>query len=118
NYGAALEKQQKYDEAMSHYRLAVEHRPNLRQAHFQLARMLIYKDQLQDAIRHLHLTLTPEDENTPRFMYAPAAASVRAGDKANGLKYERAARDRAAELKQTELLTSIERDLKALEQEK
>src|SRR5689334_12998778 len=104
NYGALLEGQQQFDEAMKHYRLAVENRPDNRQAHFQLARMLIYKSDLPEAIKHLQRTLTPEDDQTPRFTYALAAAYVRAGDKANALKYTRIARDKAATLKQTELL--------------
>ncbi len=118
NYGAMLEAQQQYDEALKHYRLAVENKPNHREAHFQLARMLIYKGQLPEAIRQLHWTLTPEDEQTPRFTYALAAAYARAGDRANGLKYLRAARDRAADFKQTVLLALIERDLKSLEESK
>ncbi len=118
NYGASLEAEQKFDEAAKHYELAVEHKPNFRLAHFQLARMLIYKKRLPEAIEHLRQTLTPEDGETPRFTYALAAAYARAGDKANGLKFARLARDKAAALKQTELLAQIERDLKILEQER
>jgi tetratricopeptide (TPR) repeat protein len=116
NYGLLLEGQQQFDEAARHYRLAVENRPDNRQAHFQLARMLIYKGDLPEAIRHLQQTLQPEDSETPRFTYALAAAYVRAGDKTSGLKYARIAREKAAALKQTELLALIERDLKLLEQ--
>ena len=116
NYGAMLEQQQQYDEAMKHYQAAVENRSNYRQAHFQLARMLIYKNRMPEAIEHLHQTLAPEDDQTPRFTYALAAAYARAGDKTSALKYARAARDRAAALRQTELLALIERDLKLLEQ--
>lgn len=118
NYGATLEAERQYDEAAKHYELAVKYKPNLRQAHFQLARMLIYKNRLPEAIEHLQQTLTPEDGETPRFTYALAAAYARAGDRANGLKFARIARDKAAVLKQTELLAQIERDLKVLEQEK
>jgi tetratricopeptide (TPR) repeat protein len=118
NYGAALEAQKQYDEALKHYRLAVENKPNHREAHFQLARMLIFKGELPEAIRHLQRTLTPEDEQTPRYTYALAAAYARAGDRANGLKHLRLARDRAAALKQPELLARIERDLKTLEEGK
>ncbi len=118
NYGGILEAERKYDEAASHYELAVRYKPNFRQAHFQLARMLIYKNRLPEAIEHLHQTLLPEDSETPRFTYGLAAAYVRAGDKANGLKFARIARDKAALLKQAELLAQIERDLKVLEQEK
>ncbi|MBP6820073.1 MAG: tetratricopeptide repeat protein [Acidobacteria bacterium] len=122
NYGVILEAGQKFDEAAKHYRLAVERKPNFRQAHFQLARMLIYQKHLPEAIEHLQQTLLPpsglEDGETPRFTYALAAAYARAGDKANGLKFARIARDKAAALKQTELLALIEKDLKVLEQER
>lgn len=122
NYGLLLEGQQQFDDAAKHYRLAAENRPNNRQAHFQLARMLIYKGEMPEAIRHLQQTLTTpsglDDDQTPRFTYALAAAYVRAGDKANGLKFAQIAREKAAALKQTELLALIERDLKALEQSK
>lgn len=118
NLGALLEQQQKYDDALTHYRRAVESQPNNRQAHFQLGRMLIFKGQLPEAIEQFQLTLTPEDEQTPRFTYALAAVYARAGDKANALKFARIARDKAATLKQTDLLAMIERDLKVLEQDK
>lgn len=116
NYGVALEAQQQYDDALQQYRLAAEIQPNNRQAHFQLARMLIYKNLLPEAIAELQQTLTPQDDQTPRFQYALAAAYARAGDKPNALLHARAARDRAATLKQTELLAQIERDLKRLEE--
>lgn len=118
NYGATLEAEQKFDEAAQHYLLAVEHKPNFRQAHFQLARMLIYKNRLPEAIEHLQQTLLPEDAETPRFTYALAAAYARSGDKVSAVKFARIARDKAAALKQTELLALIERDLKTLEQER
>ena len=118
NYGATLEAERQYDAALGEYELAVRYKPNLRQAHFQLARMLIYKNQLPEAIEHLQATLLPDDGETPRFTYALAAAYVRAGDKANGLKFARIAREKAAALKQLELVAQIERDLKVLEQEK
>ena len=40
--------------------------------------MLIYRNEFQDAIEHLQLTLMPEDSETPRFTYALAAAYSRA----------------------------------------
>jgi tetratricopeptide (TPR) repeat protein len=116
NYGAALEAQQQYDEALKHYRLAVAHKPNHRQARFQLARMLIYKGQLPEAIQQLQQTLTPLDEQTPRYSYALAAAYARQGERDKALVQARRARELALRYKQTELLNLIERDLKLLEQ--
>jgi len=48
-------------------------------------------------------------------MYALAAAYARAADRENALKYMREARQRAAALGQSDLLSSIERDLHILE---
>lgn len=118
NYAALLEGQKQFTEAIAHYRLAVAHKPNHRQARFQLARLLIHEGQLAEAITNLRQTLAPEDSETPRYTYALAAAYARAGDRAQALQYARAARDRAAALRQTALLVLIERDLKTLEQQR
>lgn len=115
NYGILLEREQRYDDALSHYRSAVENRPDLREARFQYARMLIFKGLMTEAIDQLKLTLAPEDDQTPRYAYALGAACARAGDRSNAIKYTRLARDKALALKQTELLTQIERDLRILE---
>lgn len=116
NYGVLLERQGRLDDAVARYRAAIENKPNFRLAHFHLGRVLVHKGQLAEAIHHFHQTLAPEDESTPRFMYALAAAYVRAGDRRNALQYARGARQRAAALGQTELLALIERDLRTLEQ--
>jgi tetratricopeptide (TPR) repeat protein len=116
NVGALLLQSGKLDAAMRHFQAAVDNRPDHRMAHFELGRLLVHKGELAEAISHFQQTLKPEDENTPRYLYALAATYVRAGDRAKGLPYLRAARDKAAERGQKELLASIERDLKTLEQ--
>ena len=68
-----------------------------------------------EAIRHLQQTLEPQDESTPGYLYALGAAYARASDRAQALQYCRQARDRAAALGETQLLASIERDLRTLE---
>lgn len=116
NLGLLLEMKTQYDEALQRYQAAVESNPAHRQAHFQLARMLLYKNRAPEAIEHLKRTLTPEDAETPRYLYALGAAYARTGDRANAMRTLRAARDLAATWKQTDLLARIERDLKTLEQ--
>ncbi|MFN0084162.1 MAG: tetratricopeptide repeat protein [Blastocatellia bacterium] len=116
NLGQLLEMETKYDEALAQYQAAVESNPAQRQAHFQLARMLLYKNRGPEAIEHLKRTLTPEDAETPRYLYALGAAFTRNGDRAGGMRTLRAARDLAAAWKQSDLLALIERDLKILEQ--
>jgi len=116
NYGVLLEREGRFDEAAGHYRAAVENQPNYRSAHFNLGRMLLYQGKQAEAISHFLKTLTPEDESTPKYMYALAAAYARAGDRTHALEYARGARQRAAALGQAELLALIERDLRILEQ--
>lgn len=117
NYGAMLEREGRLEDAARHYRAAIENRPDYRLAHFHLGRILVHQGQTAEAIQHLRQTLTPEDDETPRFMYALAAAYARAGDRLNALLYAREARKQAAARNQTALLALIDRDLRALEKE-
>jgi protein O-mannosyl-transferase len=103
------------DEAAQHYRAALESRPQYRAAHFNLARILVQQGKLREAIEHLEETLLPDDAETPRFTYALGAAWARAGNREEALKYMREAQWKATTLGQTELLASIEKDLRALE---
>jgi len=116
NYGATLEREGRLAEATEHYRAAVANKPNLRIAHFNLGRMLVHQGKPDEAVKHFLQTLAPEDESTPRFMYALAAAYARTGDRDQAIEYARGARQRAAARGQTELLALIERDLRILEQ--
>lgn len=59
-----------------HFQATVENRPDHRMAHFELGRLLVHKGQFAEAINHFQQTLKPEDENTPRYLYALAAAPV------------------------------------------
>jgi tetratricopeptide (TPR) repeat protein len=118
NYGALIEREGRLPEAAEHYRAAIANKPNLRAAHFNLGRILIHQGKIAEAIDHFQNTLTPEDEDTPRFMYALAAAYARNGDREHAIQYAREARRGAAERKQAELLALIERDLRILEQDK
>lgn len=116
NYGSMLEREGRLDEAMQSYRAAIENRPNYRLAHYHLGRILVHRGKMTEAINHFLQTLTPEDESTPTFMYALAAAYARSGNRQSAIKYAQKARQRAATLGQTELLALIERDLRTLEQ--
>ncbi|PYV70437.1 MAG: hypothetical protein DMG97_19275 [Acidobacteria bacterium] len=115
NLGFLLERQGRLLEAVAEYRSALENKPNNRQAHFNLGRVLVNMEKYEEGIRELKKTLQPEDENTPRYMYALGAAFARSGDHQNGLRYIRQARDGAAALGQFGLVASIDRDLRTLE---
>ena len=114
NLGFLLEQQGRLAEALQQYQEAIANRPNYRLAHFHIGRILVSQNQYDEAIQHFLRTLTPEDENTPRFLYALAATYARAGDREKALDYFRRARDAAAARNQSELLRSIERDLTTL----
>ncbi len=117
NLGYLLERQGRLEDARKQYEAAIADRPEYRLAHFHLGRLLVNQRRYDEAIRHLLKTVTPEDDSTPGYLYALAAAYGRAGDRRNALTYARRARDAAAARGQTRLLSSIERDLRALEQE-
>jgi tetratricopeptide (TPR) repeat protein len=115
NYAVMIEREGRLDEAAEHYHKAIENKPGHRLAHFHLGRILVHQGKLSEAIEHFLRTLTPEDEDTPRFTYALGATYVRAGERQKGIQYLREALKRATALGQTQLGTSIERDLRALE---
>jgi tetratricopeptide (TPR) repeat protein len=115
NLGYLLESQGRAAQAMEHYRKAIENKPDYRLAHFHLGRVLTNRRQFAEAIEHFQRTLSPEDDQTPGFLYALAAAYGRSGDRENGLRYARQARDRAAALGQTQLVSNIERDIQIME---
>src|SRR5205823_1139806 len=96
NLGYLFERQGKSSEAMAEYRKAIENKPSDRQAHFNLGRVLVNQRQYDEGIRELQKTIVPpEDENTPRYVYALGAALARSGDRENALRYLHQARDAA-----------------------
>jgi len=116
NLGAMLEREGKSEEAIEHYRAAIGNKPNYRFARFQLGRLLLMKKRTGEAIAQLSQTLTPEDRDTPRFMYALGVAYAEAGDFASALKYLREAGQQAASQGQDQLLRQIETSLSKVEQ--
>lgn len=115
NLGYLLERQSNSPEAEVEYRRAIENKPSDRQAHFNLGRILVNQKKFQEGIQELKKTIEPEDESTPRYVYALGAAFARSGDRQNALRYIRQARDAAAARGQAQLLASIDRDLHTLE---
>jgi tetratricopeptide (TPR) repeat protein len=115
NLGYLLERRGKSLEAVAEYRQAVENKPGDRQAHFNLGRVLINQKKYREGIQQLEKTLEPEDENTPRYIYALGAALARSGDHENALRYIRRAREGAAARGQSDLVANIDRDLHTLE---
>jgi tetratricopeptide (TPR) repeat protein len=105
----------KLAEAEREYRAAIETRPNYTLAHFQLGRLLLNRGQVEEAITHFRQALLDEGPAAAGYLYALGAACARAGRRAEALGYLRQAQERAAGAGQSQLLASIERDLRTLE---
>ena len=114
NLGALLLAEGKGDEAKGHLETALANDPANRLARFNLGRVLVAQGHLGDAILELQKILTPEDEETPRYLFALSAAYVRAGNREKGIYYGQEARRKAEAFGQTALAASIERDLRKL----
>ena len=112
NLGAMLEHDGKIEEAIQHYKAAIEDKPNYRHAHFQLGRLLLIRHRNAEAIAELGQALTPEDQDTPRFMYALGLAYAESGDYRSAARYLREAGQRAASFGQSQLLHQIEMSLR------
>jgi len=115
NLGFLLERQGRLLDAVTEYRTAIENKPDNRQTHFNLGRVLVNQQKYQEGIQELEKAIEPEDEDTPRYVYALGAAFARSGDRQNALRYLRQAHDGAVARGQSDLVASIERDLNTLE---
>ncbi|MFQ5737887.1 MAG: tetratricopeptide repeat protein [Acidobacteriota bacterium] len=114
NLGYMLQTMGQLQEAVKHFRRAIKNDPSYRLARFNLGRALVALGKNEEAIEQFSRTLTPEDEKTPRFMFALAAAYVRKGDLRRGIDYAQGAKRRATDLGQAELARQIDKDLQRL----
>jgi protein O-GlcNAc transferase len=114
NYAYLLMTSGKLDEAAQHYRAAIASKPDFRAAHFNLGRILVNQGNVLEAIDHFQKTLGPEDDETPRCTYALGAAYARVGNRELALKYMQEAQEKATARGQTDLVNSIEKDLRRL----
>jgi tetratricopeptide (TPR) repeat protein len=115
NLGYLLERKGSLSDAAAEYQKAIDNKPSDRQAHFNLGRVLVNQKKYQEGISELEKTIEPDDEKSPRYLYALGAAFARSGDRQSALRYIRRAREEAAARGQSDLLASIDRDLHALE---
>ena len=114
NLGQTLERQRKLAEAADSYRRAVESQPGFRLARFNHARMLIALTRPAEAIAELEKIVEPRDAEAPRYLFALGVAHVRAGRKAEGIKWAMQAKALALQFGQTELAAAIDGELKQL----
>lgn len=115
NLGAIYEQQGELDQAAVEFRAAIAAQPNYPLARFHLGRILVNQQKYDEAIQQLQRALTPEDDQTAVYLYALGAAYARAGDREHAREYMQKAHDAAVARGQSKLLTSIDRDLKALD---
>jgi tetratricopeptide (TPR) repeat protein len=111
NLGQMVERRQDFEGAASEYRQAVAAQPTFRLARFNLGRMLIALGRTDEAIVEFEKLTQPRDSETARYLFALAAAHVRAGHREEGIKRAEEARQLALEYGQQELAATIERDL-------
>ena len=112
--GLALEQSGDAAAASDAYREATVHAPAFRAARFNYARTLVTAGRLTEGIVELEKLRTPTDPETPRYLFALAAALVRAGEIAKGKTEARAALELAQRYGQSELAATIQRDLALL----
>lgn len=114
NLAALLFQQGRVEDAAAHYRAALASDPQHRMARFNLGRALVMMGRPEQAIEQLRRVLTPEDADTPRFMYTLAMAYFAAGDSVHAREYAQQALDRARQLGQSELAARIEPEVKKM----
>jgi tetratricopeptide (TPR) repeat protein len=115
NLGTLLFDQRRFDEAAAHFEEAVANEPSYRLARFNLGRARVAQGRLPEAIAAFQRILVPEDDETPRYLFALASAYVRAGDRERGIRHAREALRQAQARGQAALAASIERDLRSLD---
>ncbi len=118
NLGVIYEQSGRLEEAGAEFRQAVRARPDDPVARFHLGRILVNQEKYPEAIQHFLRALTPETDQTPAYLYALGATYARSGDRGRALEYLHKARDAAAAHSQSQLLASIDRDLKTLQAER
>lgn len=118
NLGDLLQHEGKLAEAVTEFEKAIDSKPDFPQAHFNLGRLLVNRGEYKEAIDELLKTLTTQDEEArPTYLYAIGAAYARAGNRDDGIRYLRLAREQAASHHQTDLFEKIDRDLRVLQDE-
>jgi tetratricopeptide (TPR) repeat protein len=118
NLGTIYEQQDRLDDAAKEFRKAIADRPDYPLARYHLGRILVNGLRYDEAIQQFLRALTPEDGQTTVYLYALAATYARSGDRAQALIYFQKAHDAAVARGQSQLLSSIDNDLKTLRDER
>lgn len=114
NLGEIRERRGNREGALVAYRQAIDCQPAFRLARFNLGRLLLVAGRTDDAIAELEKLKEPRDAEAPRYLFALAAAYVRAGRKEAAVRQATDAHRLALEHGQQELAAAIARDLARL----
>jgi tetratricopeptide (TPR) repeat protein len=112
--GLALETTGETVRAAEEYRRAMTAAPRLRVARFNYGRTLVGAGRLGEAIAEFEKLRTPVDVETPRYLFALAAARVRRGDVEKGRAEAESALELAKHYGLSDLAAEIARDLARL----
>lgn len=112
--GLALEMTGDVQGASEQYRQAVASGPALRMARFNHGRTLVALGRLNDAVAEFEKLRSPEDAETPRYIFALGATLVRLGDVQRARVQIEAALKMAERFGQPALVAEIQRDLARL----
>jgi tetratricopeptide (TPR) repeat protein len=116
NLGSMLEAQGILPDAMAEYQKVLDKNPEDPEAHFSVGRLLVNQEEYKQGIEHLLKSSNAGDQDRqPTYLYALGAAYARTGDAMNAKLYLRLAREKAAARRQSQLVESIEADLRDLE---
>ncbi len=115
NLGFLFEQRGEIAKALAEYESATTSQADYGLAHFHAGRILANQKKYGPAIAHFLKAIHTEDERTPGYLYALAAAYARSGNRSEAVKFARRARTGAAAFGQSDLLASIAKDLAILE---
>ena len=113
--GGMLEQIGDAEGAIRQFEAALRHEPHHRRANFHVARHLVARGRIREAVEHLLRTREPVDESTPTYLYGLADAYLRLGELPLAIRYSRDAAGLARTLGQGSLAEAIEADLARLE---
>lgn len=112
--GMALEMRGRLAEAAAAYGTALQLAPDAHQARFGLARLAMRAGQVDEAIAQLETLQTPQQAETPRYLFALSTAYLRRGRREDALRTAAEALTLARQLGDAPMATYIDGELRKL----
>lgn len=113
-FGTALETRGRVAEAAAAYRTALQLAPDAHQARFGLARLAMRGGLVDEAIAHLETLRTPQQAETPRYLFALSTAYLRRGRREEAIRTATEALTLARQLGDARMATFIDGELRKL----